>query len=89
MCPACVIGVVLAQLLAVVLWFQKVILKKDLKDKEQYWDPKLLLTPKMQAFSSNKKKVTITYIIAEIVAAIIIFQHGGFGFFNRLWLMLQ
>lgn len=92
MCPACVIGVVfVAQLLGIGRWFSRVILRHPVKDEELYWDPRIMLTSKMQAFASDKKKVLLTAIIlaAEVAAAILIFRSGGFMFFKHLFTLLQ
>lgn len=88
MCPACVIGVVfLAQLMGSWRWFRRVILKKPVKDEELYWKPQSMLTPRMQAFAADKKKVAVTLILlaAESTAAVVIYKMDGFMFISKLF----
>lgn len=87
MCPACVAGVVfLAQLLAIWRWFRRVVLRNPVEDDEDYWDPKCMLSPKMQALASNRRKLAVLMIVIviEIIVAFIILKNGGFMFIRSL-----
>ena len=62
------------------------------KDEDSYWVPeKTLLSPRMQKLMANKKRMTLVCCImaAETIAAVVIFQAGGFDFVNELAMLLQ
>lgn len=86
MCPACVVGILFAaQLFAVARWFRRVVLKKPLEDDADYWTPGIsMLSPRMQAFAKDKRKVAVTVIAlaAEIALVIIIYNTVGFGYIS-------
>lgn len=91
MCPACVVGILFAaQLFAVARWFRRVVLKKPLEDDADYWTPGIsMLSPRMQAFAKDKRKVAVTVIAlaAEIALVIIIYNTVGFGYLKRFFAM--
>ena len=92
MCPCCVLGVIfIAQILALVRWFQKKILKKDIKPEDEYWKPESILTPKMQALFHNNKKLAIIsiVIVLEVAALVLLIKFDGFMFIKHLFMMLQ
>ncbi len=92
MCPACVAGVVfLAQLLAIWRWFRRVVLRNPVEDDEDYWDPKCLLSPKMQALAADRRKLAVLFIVIgiEFIAAWIILRNGGFMFIRHLLMKLK
>lgn len=91
MCPACVVGILFAaQLFAVARWFRRVVLKKPLEDDADYWTPGIsMLSPRMQTFAKDKRKVAVTVIAlaAEIALVIIIYNTVGFGYLKRFFAM--
>ncbi len=92
MCPCCVLGAIfIAQILALVRWFQIKVLKKEVKPEEEYWKPESMLSPKMQALFHNKKKMTIigSVIVLEIAAFILLLKFDGFMFIKHFFMMLQ
>lgn len=92
MCPACVVGILFAaQLFAVARWFRRVVLKKPLEDDADYWTPGIsMLSPKMQAFARDKRRVTATVLVlaAEIALVVVIYHTVGFGYIRSFLAML-
>lgn len=89
MCPACVAGAVfLAQIFAVWRWFRRAVLKNPVPDDEDYWNPVCMLSPRMQAIASDKRKLAALFavITLEVIAAVVLLKIGGFQFI-RHWLM--
>lgn len=92
MCPCCVLGAIfIAQILAVIRWFQKKVLKKEVKPEEEYWKPESILTPKMQTLFHNRKKMAVigAVIVAEVTAFILLLKFDGFMFIRHFLMMLQ
>lgn len=91
MCPACVVGILFAaQLFAVARWFKRVVLKKPVEDDADYWTPDIsMLSPRMQAFARDKRKVimTVAVLAVEIALVIIIYNTVGFGFVKKIFAM--
>lgn len=92
MCPCCVLGAIfIAQILGVIRWVKRTILKQEVKPEEEYWKPESMLTPKMQALFHNKKKMAIIggVIAAEIIAFVLLLKFDGFMFIKHFFMMLQ